>query len=142
MCVAYPSYTNPIHLAQLLNTLLLPSVPLLLSAAEIRGVQVRLLSTRRSVLAPCGGPHRTIERRCQDKFLNWPHPPFTQLPLSPLSPLRTPPPSNTDSQDTRHFMEQETGYQKIQGTKPQTLAYGLHDSPVGLAAWILEKFKV
>ena len=32
------------------------------------------------------------------------------------------------------------GYQQIQGTKPQTLAYGLTDSPVGLAAWILEKF--
>ena len=34
----------------------------------------------------------------------------------------------------------ETGYQMIQGTKPQTLSYGLTDSPVGLAAWILEKF--
>ena len=34
----------------------------------------------------------------------------------------------------------ETGYQVIQGTKPQTLAYGLTDSPVGLAAWIVEKF--
>ena len=29
----------------------------------------------------------------------------------------------------------------IQGTKPQTLAYGLRDSPVGLAAWIVEKFR-
>jgi pimeloyl-ACP methyl ester carboxylesterase len=28
----------------------------------------------------------------------------------------------------------------IQSTKPQTLAYGLSDSPVGLAAWIMEKF--
>ena len=35
----------------------------------------------------------------------------------------------------------ETGYQRIQGTKPQTLAYGLTDSPVGLAAWITEKLK-
>ncbi len=34
----------------------------------------------------------------------------------------------------------ETGYQQIQGTKPQTLAYGLTDSPAGLAGWILEKF--
>ena len=33
-----------------------------------------------------------------------------------------------------------TAYQQIQGTKPQTLAYGLTDSPAGLAAWILEKF--
>jgi microsomal epoxide hydrolase len=34
----------------------------------------------------------------------------------------------------------ESGYQQIQGTKPQTLSYGLTDSPAGLAAWILEKF--
>ncbi len=33
-----------------------------------------------------------------------------------------------------------TGYMAIQSTKPQTLAFGLSDSPVGLAAWILEKF--
>src|SRR5207248_6984868 len=29
----------------------------------------------------------------------------------------------------------------MQGTKPQTLAYGLNDSPAGLAAWIVEKFR-
>jgi len=34
----------------------------------------------------------------------------------------------------------EAAYQQIQGTKPQTLAYALTDSPVGLAGWILEKF--
>ncbi len=34
----------------------------------------------------------------------------------------------------------ETGYQAIQSTRPQTLSYGLNDSPAGLAAWILEKF--
>ncbi len=34
----------------------------------------------------------------------------------------------------------EGGYQRIQATKPQSLAYGLTDSPVGLAAWIVEKF--
>ena len=38
------------------------------------------------------------------------------------------------------FRHEETGYQAIQGTKPQTLAYGLNDSPAGLAAWIVEKF--
>ena len=35
----------------------------------------------------------------------------------------------------------ETGYQRIQGTKPQTLAFGLTDSPIGLAAWITEKLR-
>jgi microsomal epoxide hydrolase len=33
------------------------------------------------------------------------------------------------------------GYQEIQGTRPQTLGYGLEDSPAGLAAWIVEKFR-
>lgn len=37
-------------------------------------------------------------------------------------------------------MTDGTGYQAIQGSKPQTLGYGLNDSPAGLAAWITEKF--
>jgi pimeloyl-ACP methyl ester carboxylesterase len=40
----------------------------------------------------------------------------------------------------RERLGRETGYQAIQSTKPQTLAYALTDSPVGLAAWIVEKF--
>lgn len=36
----------------------------------------------------------------------------------------------------------ERGYSFIQGTRPQTLAYGLTDSPVALAAWILEKWRL
>lgn len=40
---------------------------------------------------------------------------------------------------TQHFFALERGYAAIQGTKPQTAAYGLTDSPVGLCAWILEK---
>jgi microsomal epoxide hydrolase len=35
----------------------------------------------------------------------------------------------------------ETAYQEIQSTKPMTLGYGLNDSPAGLAAWIVEKFR-
>ena len=35
----------------------------------------------------------------------------------------------------------ERGYSAIQSTKPQTVAYGLNDSPVGLAAWLLEKWR-
>ena len=44
-------------------------------------------------------------------------------------------------QELGDFLREETAYQMIQGTKPQTLAYGLTDSPVGLAAWIVEKFR-
>jgi pimeloyl-ACP methyl ester carboxylesterase len=39
------------------------------------------------------------------------------------------------------FQAEETGYQQIQGTKPQTLGIALNDSPVGLAAWNVEKFR-
>ena len=40
-----------------------------------------------------------------------------------------------------HWLREETGYQWIQGTRPQTLAFALTDSPAGLAAWIIEKFR-
>ncbi len=43
--------------------------------------------------------------------------------------------------DLTHWLREETGYQQIQGTKPQTLAFALTDSPAGLAAWITEKFR-
>jgi microsomal epoxide hydrolase len=43
--------------------------------------------------------------------------------------------------DARRWMSEEAGYQRIQGTKPQTLSYALTDSPIGLAAWIVEKFR-
>ena len=39
------------------------------------------------------------------------------------------------------FWQEEYGYKAIQSTKPQTLGYGLNDSPAGLAAWILEKWR-
>jgi microsomal epoxide hydrolase len=39
-----------------------------------------------------------------------------------------------------HWTREEMGYQWIQGTKPQSLAYGMADSPLALAAWIAEKF--
>jgi pimeloyl-ACP methyl ester carboxylesterase len=37
------------------------------------------------------------------------------------------------------FLDQESAYSRLQSTKPQTLAYGMNDSPAGLAAWLLEK---
>lgn len=39
------------------------------------------------------------------------------------------------------YIENDSGYAKIQGTKPQTIGYLLDDSPAGLAAWIVEKFR-
>ena len=39
------------------------------------------------------------------------------------------------------WTDEERGYSAIQGTKPQTIGYVLNDSPVGQAAWIVEKFR-
>ena len=43
-------------------------------------------------------------------------------------------------QKIQYWFFQEGAFNMIQSTKPQTLGYGLNDSPVGLASWILEKF--
>ena len=40
----------------------------------------------------------------------------------------------------QHYQDWDSGYSKQQSTRPQTLGYGLADSPSGQAAWILEKF--
>lgn len=40
----------------------------------------------------------------------------------------------------KHYQDWDSGYSKQQSTRPQTLGYGLVDSPVGQCAWILEKF--
>jgi microsomal epoxide hydrolase len=44
-------------------------------------------------------------------------------------------------EELKVWLKEETGYQWIQGTRPQTLAFALTDSPAGLAAWIIEKFR-
>ena len=44
-------------------------------------------------------------------------------------------------QEIGQWERDEGAYGHIQGTKPQTLAYGLNDSPAGLAAWIVEKWR-
>ncbi|MCG5217679.1 epoxide hydrolase family protein [Streptosporangium sp. KLBMP 9127] len=70
-----------------------------------------------------------------------------------LNTLLTPPPADPaeaaelddgDRERLDRLMSAEpemSGYAKIQGTRPQTLAYALTDSPVGQLAWIAEKFK-
>jgi len=52
----------------------------------------------------------------------------------------------TDAEKARverivQFLAEGFGYAQIQSTRPQTLAYGLTDSPVGQLAWIVEKFQ-
>ena len=69
---------------------------------------------------------------------------LTNLELTPY----TGPGSRPLSAREQEYLEQsgrwdqtERGYTAIQSTKPQTLGYGLNDSPAGLAAWILEKWR-
>jgi epoxide hydrolase len=52
----------------------------------------------------------------------------------------------TDAEQERlrrlqEFRDDRMGFAAIQSTRPQTLAFGLHDSPVGQLAWIVEKFQ-
>lgn len=43
--------------------------------------------------------------------------------------------------EIERWIGEESGYTWIQATRPQSLAYAMTDSPVGLAAWIVEKFQ-
>jgi microsomal epoxide hydrolase len=51
------------------------------------------------------------------------------------------PEMHTYREELAFRLREESGYSAIQATKPQTLAFGLTDSPLGLAAWIIEKFR-
>ena len=57
--------------------------------------------------------------------------------------LRAPRGGRADRAGRRYeyYRRVDSGYPKIQGTKPQTIGYALDDSPAGLAAWIVEKFR-
>ena len=56
--------------------------------------------------------------------------------------LASPTPEETTYlRQLNHFLKEETGYQWIQGTRPQTLAFALTDLPAGLLAWVAEKFR-
>jgi pimeloyl-ACP methyl ester carboxylesterase len=69
---------------------------------------------------------------------------LSNLEISPY----TGPPSRPLSAEERAYLalkqqwdDNERGYSAIQSTRPQTLGYGLNDSPAGLAAWVLEKWR-
>jgi pimeloyl-ACP methyl ester carboxylesterase len=62
--------------------------------------------------------------------------PYTGPGSRPLSPAE-----EQFLEQARQWDETERGYTAIQSTRPQTLGYALNDSPAGLAAWILEKWR-
>lgn len=69
---------------------------------------------------------------------------LNMVPLKPCLGEGTPPLTDDERAWIGRFRKRTAhamGYFQIQGTKPQTLNYGLSDSPAGLAAWIIEKFQ-
>jgi pimeloyl-ACP methyl ester carboxylesterase len=69
---------------------------------------------------------------------------LTNLELSPYAGPGSRPLSDAESAylaQAARWGETERGYTAMQSTKPQTIGYGLNDSPAGLAAWILEKWR-
>jgi pimeloyl-ACP methyl ester carboxylesterase len=69
---------------------------------------------------------------------------MTNLELSPYVGPSARPLCDAEAEYLRRSAQwdkTEGAYRAIQSTKPQTLAYGLNDSPAGLAAWVLEKWR-
>jgi pimeloyl-ACP methyl ester carboxylesterase len=69
---------------------------------------------------------------------------LSNLELDPYLGPGSPPLTDDERAFLDHeedFVRREGGYNHVQSTKPQTLGYGLNDSPAGLAAWLLEKWR-
>jgi pimeloyl-ACP methyl ester carboxylesterase len=69
---------------------------------------------------------------------------LSNLELSPYLGPGSPPLSGAESsylEASDEWWLTEGGYKAIQSTRPQTLGYGLNDSPAGLAGWITEKWR-
>ena len=69
---------------------------------------------------------------------------LTNLELSPYTGPGSPSVSDAEQrflEQAQQWDQRERGYTFVQSTKPQSLGYGLNDSPAGLAGWILEKWR-
>ena len=65
------------------------------------------------------------------------------MPFAPPTKEALENPSERDKmafEGLNYYQEWGSGYSKQQSTRPQTLGYGLADSPIGQASWIIEKF--
>ena len=65
--------------------------------------------------------------------------PFGDIPEQDLATFS--PAEKERAQRLQGYLAEGNGYFQIQSTRPQTLSYGLNDSPAGQLAWIVEKFK-
>jgi pimeloyl-ACP methyl ester carboxylesterase len=83
---------------------------------------------------------RAAPDRVAGVHLNGPGP----FPLAPMSDEELASLSDVERDRVarvQEFMREQYGYIAIQSTRPQTLGYGLTDSPVGQLAWIMDKFR-
>jgi hypothetical protein len=62
-------------------------------------------------------------------FMGWP----------PREPLR--PEEIAFKQKAKNWYDEKGGYWHVQATQPQTLGFALNDSPMGLAAWLIDKYR-
>jgi pimeloyl-ACP methyl ester carboxylesterase len=67
----------------------------------------------------------------------------TNMPIAdpPAEPISLAQNEESDLADTQRFIQTGAAYSAIQGTRPQTIGQSLNDSPAGLCAWIIEKFR-
>lgn len=72
---------------------------------------------------------------CLGIHLNMPIAPPTPESMADLSDFE-----KSAIEGITHYNDKDSGYSKQQSTRPQTIGYGLVDSPAGQAGWILEKF--
>jgi pimeloyl-ACP methyl ester carboxylesterase len=76
-------------------------------------------------------PERLVGIHLSSVDLEWPDPLPDDLTAEEQDYVRR----------VERWEREEGGYAAVQSTRPQTLAYGLSDSPVGLAAWLVEKYR-
>ena len=88
-----------------------------------------------------GQPGRDPDRRPRPGPLRRPPPQHGDRPPPQGGRRAQPPRTRPTSPRWRRSSKDESGYSQVQGTRPQTLGAGLNDSPAGLLAWIVEKFR-
>ncbi|KAL9004741.1 MAG: hypothetical protein Q9188_002448 [Gyalolechia gomerana] len=83
-------------------------------------------------------------RACHYNFLPCGLPPWYKAPLTMgrllLSPYLYTNHELNSVKNMQHYRKEQDGYLKIQSTRPQSLGFGLGDSPIGLLGWLVEKF--
>ena len=121
------------------------------ASSDLRFFIDRRLHCRPARTQACQGmahKHTTVRLngrffRCQELMLQLrvPQPKLFSNPLLFLGLLTVPfdRAAKEGFASTQQFVIKGSGYTHEQSTKPQTLGYGLADSPVGLLAWIYEK---